>query len=419
MARTTEQEDELYSRLYKGNYGRTAFKYWDVITRSMEFTDRTIIDVGCGDAWIRNKIRHGGYTGIDVASVFEDRAKDWAPNEKFVHLDVRKLSVYPQADICISLDLLEHIEEESIDSVIKNIISWGKETVIGIACFPHVVKQNKLHVTVKTPDWWRKKVEKYTVITHEFIVENYCLFFISERDIMKSASIPYSIDNMRIRRSDEDGSFTIARRNVKAEKYLDDAGIRCPNQLKWFLPLTGIQLDFTSTCYIVGKGPSLDNLTKEYFEPGCSILCINESIHKVKSLGLDNPLYMFQQDEHIGKSCQAEDVISVISPKLRRIFKDYPDTFVIHPRTVGPESSVITALFAMNTAQHFGVKDFKFMCFDACVNQKCEYAECVGYSSNEGHHRPSRFLGHRKLIERSQGDSVLQWIIPSPKQFTL
>ncbi|PKQ29583.1 MAG: hypothetical protein CVT60_04555 [Actinobacteria bacterium HGW-Actinobacteria-10] len=49
------------------------------------------------------------------------------------------------------------------------------------------------------------------------------------------------------------------------------------------------------TCYIVGKGPSLVNLTKFAFGPG-PVVCLNESIRHVQRLGLDNKIYSMQKD---------------------------------------------------------------------------------------------------------------------------
>ncbi|MHB9003927.1 MAG: hypothetical protein ACYC6C_07660 [Coriobacteriia bacterium] len=49
------------------------------------------------------------------------------------------------------------------------------------------------------------------------------------------------------------------------------------------------------TCYIVGKGPSLANLTKAAFGPG-PVICLNQSIRHVQRLGLDNKVYSMQKD---------------------------------------------------------------------------------------------------------------------------
>ena len=49
------------------------------------------------------------------------------------------------------------------------------------------------------------------------------------------------------------------------------------------------------TCYIVGKGPSLVDLTEEAFGPG-PVICLNRAIVHVQELGLGNKLYSMQKD---------------------------------------------------------------------------------------------------------------------------
>lgn len=49
------------------------------------------------------------------------------------------------------------------------------------------------------------------------------------------------------------------------------------------------------TCYIVGKGPSLADLTKDAFGAG-PVICLNRSILRVQELGLENTIYSMQKD---------------------------------------------------------------------------------------------------------------------------
>ena len=407
-------EDKLYSKLYAGSrYGCTERKQFQSVLNFMTLTDKSIVDVGCGNAWLRNKVKHDGYIGIDIASIFKDRAKVWASNERFLHLDLRypQAEEIPQSDIAICMDLLEHIDESAIDQVIKNTLKLGKETVFGIALFPHVVDGDVLHVTLKSADWWRKKVEEHTKIAYEVKLNQYVLFFITERDLSVTMKIPYSIGNIRIKRNELDGSFSIARRHREAEEYLDGIGIRVPNCLQWFLPYDGPRFDFTETVYIVGKGPSLDQLRKEHFDGVSTIICINDSIHKIVSLGLDNPLYMCQQDAPLKDKNIVEGVTSILAPRVRSAVGVRENVHYVHPRTVGPTANTITGVFAMNIAQQMGVRSFKFMCFDACVNKKLGYAKCIDTDPKAGG-RPNRFLEHRRRIDDAQGDSEIEWIIP-------
>ena len=409
-------EDKLYSELYAGTYGCTNRKQFQSVLNLMTLTNKSIVDVGCGDAWLRNKVRHNGYVGIDVASIFKKRAEEWAPNEKFVHLDLR----YPQAeaiseaDVAICMDVLEHIQEPAVENVIRNTLKWGKETVFGIAQFPHVVNDDVLHVTVKSTEWWREKIEKYAKIAHVEQLEKYVIFFITDRDIKKTAKIPSVIGGMRVRRHDLDGSFSIPRKHRGAEQYFDSIGLRVPNTLRWFLPYDGPRFDFTDMVYIIGKGPSLDHLRKEHFDGVSSVICVNDSINKVISLGIDNPLFMCQQDTNLGKTCIVAGVTSILAPRLRHMIGERPGVYYVHPRTVGPTANTITGVFAMNIAQQMGVKEFTFVCFDACVVKRLGYAKCIEGKAKDGG-RENRFLAHRQRIDDAQGDSRIEWVIPAAR----
>lgn len=410
-------EDKLYSNLYNETYGRDDCEQMQSVLNVFTLTDKSIIDVGCGTGWLRNKIRHAGYIGIDIASIFTEKAKQWAQNEKFMHLDLRypQAEVIKQADIAICMDLLEHIDEPALDPVIRNTLQWGKEVVFGIALFPNVVSDKVLHVTLKSADWWRKKIEEQTKIAHEVRLDKYVLFFISDRDLGVQLKIPYSYEGMRIHKNELDGSYSIARKHRKCEAYLDGIGIRVPNCLHWYLPYDGPRFDFTEMVYIVGKGPSLDHLRKEDFDGVSSVICINDAINKVVSLGIRNPLYMCQLDIGLKDKCIVDGVTSILAPRVRPAIGIRPNVYYVHPRSVGPTAMTITCIYAMNLGQLMGVKQFKFMCFDACVTKKLGYADCIGKDGG----KPGRFLTHRQRINNAQGDSKIEWIIPLQKSVTL
>lgn len=417
----THHEDAKYSELYDNHYreGDPGFIRINYCARYVDFHDKTIIEFGCGRGQLRQRLPHNGYFGVDVASVLIKEAENWKANEIFVHADIRWFQTKHKYDISISMDVLEHIEEHSVDSVIKNIVDAGEICILGISCRPAVIDSptgENLHLTVKPPSWWAKKIRKHGNIVHTnvSISGHYVLFILAERELMERKMtreiMPSSIGGIRITMA-ADGSYTIPRQNKIAEEYLDEIGIRCIRQLRWFLPLEGFDLDFTESIYIIGKGQSLDQLRKEHFEPGRTIFCINETIHKVLSLKLDNPLVVFSQDENLGTTCKVIGPHYVISPKIAKFYIEHPNTTIINPGRVGPTANVLTVNFAIYTGRHFGVKHFDLLCFDACVNQKTEYAECIGHPSTKGGD-PKRFLNHRQMILGAKGDTTLEFIIP-------
>ena len=98
-----------------------------------------------------------------------------------------------------------------------------------------------------------------------------------------------------------DGTFGIPRRNATIEGIIDKDFVRFPNEPRWY-PAHPCGNKFEclrpifsgKPCYIIGKGPSLDRLTADYFDRTSPILAVNESIHKIESFDLPNPIFMMQ-----------------------------------------------------------------------------------------------------------------------------
>lgn len=161
---------------------------------------------------------------------------------------------------------------------------------------------------------------------------------------------------------------------------------------------------FTETVYIIGKGPSLDLLSNKDFESGCSILCINDSIHKVYSLGLDNPIFCITQDIALGNLCKVVGPTFLIGKELVELYADHPNTIV-----VDIEAPKITAILAIYIAKKNGCHHCRMLCFDACVTGETGYADIIG-------HRPQgnekRFLQHRNWIEDYNTNVRIEWLMP-------
>lgn len=160
----------------------------------------------------------------------------------------------------------------------------------------------------------------------------------------------------------------------------------------------------TKICYIIGKGPSLNILTVEDFEPGCSIFCINESIHKIYSLGLSNPIFCVTQDIGLGDRCKIKGPVFLIGDELRQQYANHPNTYLI-----GMIAPKYTSILAMYFAKKHGCNHFRMLAFDACITGKLGYASIIGKSPNGD---PRRFLTHRKTIEKYTNRLKLEWVIP-------
>jgi hypothetical protein len=136
------------------------------------------------------------------------------------------------------------------------------------------------------------------------------------------------------------------------------------------------------TCYIIGKGPSLDAVTAETFERGCPIICLNESIHNIEALGIDNPMYVIQQDKALKESCKPsnEKTTILLAGLCERLYQKYqrrivhrPEYFDVKPKGHWPHSS----LMAVKYARLFGCKELRMVGFDQLTNGNDSYADSL------------------------------------------
>jgi len=220
-------------------------------------------------------------------------------------------------------------------------------------------------------------------------------------------------------RSASDGSFFIPRPDAETEEYLDSKHVRLANQLRWVSRIPdvldsygGIYLN--QTAHIVGKGPSLDVLKSEPFVDGGPIFCINESIHKVESLSLVNPLYCVQLDNELGESCKPEKPATKIfvSPRCGNLYGDNVAKVVVDPRALHLPEDCLSAQVAIVLAQHFGCNNGIMHCFDGCTGTDYKYAKCIGYDSAKGGAK-IRFKSHRKVLVETAAKWHLGWRTPT------
>lgn len=91
------------------------------------------------------------------------------------------------------------------------------------------------------------------------------------------------------------------------------------------------------TCYIVGKGPSLLNLTADHFAQPGPVVTLNQAICTVQTLGLPNPLLSMQKDGAYPIVCD-------------RPCAHCPDT---GPDMVRPDSGALLLVSKANSAHCF------------------------------------------------------------------
>lgn len=234
----------------------------------------------------------------------------------------------------------------------------------------------------------------------------------------EKTDIPNVIGSTRIRKW-PDGSFGILRRDKALEKRFDTEHVRVHNTLRWFprehdgVMVSTVRHSFNGqTCVIVGKGPSLDHLKKEDFTPDDVVICLNESIHKVATLGLDNTVFALQQDTKLKDLCHHPNHITFVSRQSRKFYARYDNKILYYPEEYKATPSSASAVCAIRIAKSLGATGFKMYCFDACVNGDLAYADCIADCSEypTPGRDPERFKKHRRVFEH---EADLEWYIPT------
>jgi hypothetical protein len=156
MLITPEYKQTLLGIHAKFQWGGTAGKYaGDSIISLLRANPeiQTILDYGCGEGSLKKWVEDKGITD-----------KDWTLYDpgvaEFQQVPERKF------DLVITTDVLEHVEETMLDSVISHLRSMtGKFLYNEIACYfcnakfqsgPYTGQD--LHINLKAPDMWAQRL---------------------------------------------------------------------------------------------------------------------------------------------------------------------------------------------------------------------------------------------------------------------
>lgn len=207
---------------------------------------------------------------------------------------------------------------------------------------------------------------------------------------------------MRLRRN-ADGSYWIPKSDAQVEGQLDLQMNRVPGTLTWFpkydsLPFEDIySVVKGSIVNIIGKGPSMDKLTKQH-TMGLPTFAINEAIHTAEKLNDPKITFGIVQDGNLKSTCRPKEAGLIVNARVVSWYNDYPKLWVFLPHFFGFSGNVLTAEVAIKLAIQGGATKIRMLAFDAAVSQDVSYAKSLGYPPNL-YGPPSRFLTHRQSIE--------------------
>lgn len=127
-----------YKRIEEGAV-RSAKEVYKELDKLIKF--KTIIDIGCGvGEW-----RYKNYTGVDFNSPMK---------ENYIDCDLENDIVTGKYDLCLCLEVAEHISEERADVLIEMLCNLS-EKVLFSAAIPH--QGGTGHINEQWQSYWEKK----------------------------------------------------------------------------------------------------------------------------------------------------------------------------------------------------------------------------------------------------------------------
>ena len=136
---------EQYKILHKRKkYGISSIKLLNLINEIIDFKPISILDYGCGQSILIDKL---------------DVSKKYKYDPSILGID--KLPI-TKVDLVLCNDVLEHVLEEDIDNLLKELKSLSNKVIfsIGIKLAVHKLPNGQNpHVTIKSVDWWLNKIK--------------------------------------------------------------------------------------------------------------------------------------------------------------------------------------------------------------------------------------------------------------------
>ncbi len=107
------------------------------LVADVDFTDKTVLDVGCGFGniipFISKKAKNFSYTGVDIVPEFIQAARDKYPKQRFILRDYFSQPLKEKFDIVISSGMLNSNFKEPYhfrEKIIKALFDHARESIV-------------------------------------------------------------------------------------------------------------------------------------------------------------------------------------------------------------------------------------------------------------------------------------------------
>ena len=135
-------------------------------------------------------------------------------------------------------------------------------------------------------------------------------------------------------------------------------------------------------CFLVGKGPSLDNLKEDVFLeiPLMPVITISEAIHKILEFNIPNPIVSLQfapREKAISVSRRAYNVCSIWSSHL---YENAGGMFV-HDNTHEQDNFPTSIVSFLRCVKDWKIRAYTLISFDVLTNGATGCAVCTKHKS--------------------------------------
>jgi len=128
------------------------------------FHPSSVVDFGCGIGVILHYFEKNGIDVFGIDGSAMSRRYSIMKKGNFLLYDLRRrMSLEKRYDLCLCLEVAEHIEERYSDILIGNLVRHGS-TVIFSAAPPF--QPADCHFNLKPYEWWIEKFRKYNFEFH-------------------------------------------------------------------------------------------------------------------------------------------------------------------------------------------------------------------------------------------------------------